>query len=199
MNKHKHWENVYQTKSHREVSWYREHLDTSIRMIDKTGVSKNAAIVDAGGGNSTLVDDLLERGFTDISVLDISKTANTASKDRLSEKSNQVTWITADITTVVLPESYYDLWHDRAAFHFLTDQNDRRMHVDLVKRSVKPGGRVIVASFSLQGPQKCSGLNVVRYSPESVHGEFGELFDLVTSEGAEHYTPFGTTQRFTYC
>jgi len=199
MNKQEHWERVYQTKARDEVSWFREHLETSLRMIENTGVGKDAAIIDVGGGNSTLVDDLLESGFIDISVLEISESAIAGSKDRLKEKASQVTWIAADITAVDLLESHYDLWHDRAVFHFLTDEEDRRKYVNVVMRSLKPGGHIIVASFGLEGPQKCSGLDVVRYSPESMHDEFGETFKLVESIGETHNTPFGTTQDFVYC
>ena len=199
MDKKQHWENVYQTKNGDEVSWYREHLDTSIKMILSTGVGKEAAIVDIGGGNSTLVDDLLDHGFVDVSVLDISGKAIRDSIKRLGSSSTRVNWIEADITKVDLPESHFDVWHDRAVFHFLTDAEDRRRYVDRVMRSVKPGGHIVVASFGLEGPEKCSGLNVVRYSPDTMHDEFGDSFDLVNSVEETHNTPFGTTQEFVYC
>jgi len=199
VDKKQHWENVYQTKNGDEVSWYREHLDTSIKMILSTGVGKEAAIVDIGGGNSTLVDDLLDHGFVDVSVLDISGKAIRDSIKRLGSSSTRVNWIEADITKVDLPESHFDVWHDRAVFHFLTDAEDRRRYVDRVMRSVKPGGHIVVASFGLEGPEKCSGLNVVRYSPDTMHDEFGDSFDLVNSVEETHNTPFGTTQEFVYC
>ena len=199
MNKKSHWENVYATKSVDQVSWYREHLDTSLKMILRTGVEKDAAIIDVGGGGSTLADDLLDNGFADVSVLDISGTAIAKSKERLGKRSERIDWIEADITDVVLPEDHFDVWHDRAVFHFLTDAEDRRKYVDLVTRSLKVGGHIIVASFGLAGPQKCSGLDVVRYSPESMHGEFGDEFRLVKSVDESHETPFGTTQEFVYC
>lgn len=199
MDKKAHWENVYSTKGRDEVSWFREHLDTSLKMIVGTGVGYEAAIIDVGGGNSTLVDDLIERGFIDVSVLDISGKAISDSKERLGAKAATVNWIESDITMAALPPNHFDVWHDRAVFHFLTDENDRKKYVDLMMSSVKPGGHVIVASFSLEGPQKCSGLDVVRYSPESMHGEFGSSFDLIESVGEEHNTPFGTTQQFVYC
>ena len=199
MNKKSHWENVYATKSVDQVSWYREHLDTSLKMILRTGVEKDAAIIDVGGGGSTLADDLLDNGFADVSVLDISGTAIAKSKERLGKRSDRIDWIEADITDVVLPEDHFDVWHDRAVFHFLTDAEDRRKYVDLVTRSLKVGGHIIVASFGLAGPQKCSGLDVVRYSPESMHGEFGDEFRLVKSVDESHETPFGTTQEFVYC
>ena len=199
MNQKQHWENVYATKARDQVSWYREHLDNSLDLILKTGVEKDAAIIDVGGGNSTLVDDLLDNGFVDISVLDISGTAIANSKDRLGSRAEGVTWHEADITEVSLPEDHYDVWHDRAVFHFLTDAEDRRKYVELVMRSLKVGGHIIVASFGLEGPQKCSGLDVVRYSPETMHDEFGDQFRLVKSLGETHKTPFGTTQEFVYC
>lgn len=199
MDKQQHWETVYQTKARDEVSWFREHLDTSLRMIQNTGVGRDAAIIDVGGGNSTLVDDLLERGFVDISVLDISESAIVGSRERLEKRASQVNWIVADITAVDLPRSHYDLWHDRAVFHFLTEKEDRRNYVELVTHSLKPGGHIIVASFGPEGPQKCSGLDVVRYSPETMHDEFGETFTLIESVGETHSTPFGTTQDFVYC
>ncbi len=199
MNKQQYWENVYQTKGRNEVSWFREHLDTSLRMIANTGVGKDTAIIDVGGGNSTLVDDLLEDGFIDVSVLDISAKAITDSKQRLGMKGKKINWIVADITAVELPPDHFDVWHDRAVFHFLTDAEDRRKYVQLVMRSLKRGGHIIVASFGPKGPQKCSGLDVVRYSPESMHDEFGNAFNLVESIGETHDTAFGTTQDFVYC
>ncbi len=199
MNKQEHWENVYQKKGRDEVSWFREHLDTSLLMITNTGVGKDAAIIDVGGGNSNLVDDLLEHGFVDISVLDISANAINGSKERLGLKATEVDWIVADITSVELPKDHFDVWHDRAVFHFLTDVEDRHKYVELVMRSLKRGGHIIVASFSLEGPNKCSGLDVMRYSPETMRGEFGNAFRLVESIGETHNTPFGTTQDFVYC
>jgi ubiquinone/menaquinone biosynthesis C-methylase UbiE len=199
MNKKKHWENVYSTKQDDQVSWYREHLENSLRMILQTGVGREAAIIDIGGGSSTLADDLLQNGFADVSVLDISSTAIKRSKERLGTRAAQVEWIEADITQVSLPENHYDVWHDRAVFHFLTSANDRRKYVELVMRSLKTGGHIIVASFGLNGPAKCSGLDVLRYSPETMHKEFGDEFKPVNSFSENHQTPFGTTQEFIYC
>lgn len=199
MDRRQHWENVYRTKGRDEVSWFREHLETSLRMITNTGIAKDAAIIDVGGGNSTLVDDLLDAGFVDVSVLDISSKAIADSKERLGSKAGEVNWIVADITAAELPEYHFDVWHDRAVFHFLTDEKDRHKYVDLVMRSLKPGGHIIVATFGLGGPQKCSGLDIVRYSPESMHDQFGDSFKLVESIGETHDTPFGTKQDFVYC
>lgn len=199
MNKKAHWETVYQTKSDQQVSWFSEHLDNSLQMILNTKVGKESAIIDVGGGTSTLVDDLLNNGFVDVSVLDISAAAIEKSKNRLAEKAVQIEWIEADITNVLLPENHYDVWHDRAVFHFLTDAEDRQKYVELVMQSLKIGGHIIVASFGENGPLKCSGLDVVRYNPETMHGEFGEEFQLISSLKEIHKTPFGSTQEFVYC
>jgi ubiquinone/menaquinone biosynthesis C-methylase UbiE len=199
MNKKTHWETVYETKSDRQVSWYREHLENSLRLILDTKVGKDATIIDVGGGSSTLADDLLNHGFAGVSVLDISAAALQKSKTRLGEKAAQIEWIEADITQVYLPEYHFDVWHDRAVFHFLTVAEDRRRYVELVRRSLKVGGHIIVASFGENGPKKCSGLEVVRYTPETMHGEFGGGFKLVKSFNETHETPFDTTQEFVYC
>ena len=199
MDKKEHWENVYATKSQDQMSWYRDHLDNSLKLILQTGVEKDAAVIDVGGGSSTLVDDLLDTGFTDISVVDISGTAITKSRERLGASSQKINWIVADITEADLPDDRFDVWHDRAVFHFLTDADDRRKYVDLLIRALRPGAHLIVAAFGLEGPQKCSGLDVVRYSPETMQGEFGGQFTLVESLNETHNTPFGTTQEFVYC
>ncbi len=199
MDKKRHWENVYSTKGYDQVSWYREHLDCSLQMIIDTGVDKDAAVIDVGGGSSTLVDDLLDNGFVDISVLDISPTAIEKSRDRLGTNSENVDWMVGDITEIELPESRFDVWHDRAVFHFLTEPEDRRKYVDVVRRSLKPGGHLIIAAFGPDGPEKCSGLSIVRYSPASMRAEFGSAFELANIFDEIHHTPFGTTQAFVYC
>jgi ubiquinone/menaquinone biosynthesis C-methylase UbiE len=194
-----HWESVYESKSDQEVSWFREHLDNSLNMILKTGVEKDAAIIDVGGGSSTLADDLLIEGFIDVTVLDISRAALDRSRERLGSKADQIESVEADITKSDLPEDRYDVWHDRAVFHFLTDEEDRRRYIDLVLRSLKPGAHIIVASFSPNGPQKCSGLDVVRYSPSAISETFGGNFTMLDSMTETHETPFGTSQEFVYC
>lgn len=199
MNRKEHWENVYQTKNVDQVSWYRDHLENSLQMILNTKVGKEAAIIDVGGGSSTLVDDLLDEKFVDVSVLDISANSLENSRRRLGRRENLVEWIEADITKVSFPKNHFDIWHDRAVFHFLTDENDRQKYVELVKKSLKVGGHIIVASFGLNGPKKCSGLDVVQYSPDSMHDEFGKSFKLVDSLSEVHQTPFETTQEFIYC
>ena len=194
-----HWENIYKTKASTQVSWYQEHLQTPLRLIERTGVEKTAQIIDVGGGASTLVDDLLESGFKHITVLDISTAAINAARKRLGSRAEEATWIEADITKVALPHHYYDLWHDRAVFHFLTSAEERQRYVETVKQSLKPRGHVIISTFAPDGPPKCSGLDVVRYSPKSLHDEFGNEFELIESASEAHLTPSGTKQKFIYC
>jgi ubiquinone/menaquinone biosynthesis C-methylase UbiE len=199
MDKKQHWENVYATKEVDQVSWYRDHLENSLRMIQNTGVEKSGAVIDVGGGASTLVDDLLAEGYSDVSVLDISENAIAKSKRRLGAAADRVEWLVADILNADLGENRFDVWHDRAVFHFLIDHEDRQRYVETVMRSLKVGGHIIVASFGENGPLKCSGLDVVRYSPDSMHGEFGGAFELLGSMSEIHETPFNTTQEFVYC
>jgi ubiquinone/menaquinone biosynthesis C-methylase UbiE len=194
-----HWESIYRTKDVTQVSWFQEHAELSIRFIRGTGVEKTAQIIDVGGGTSTLVDDLLAAGYENVTVNDISGAALRRAQDRLGILGSKVRWVEADITQVDLPLDFYEVWHDRAVFHFLTRPEDRFQYVRLVKRSVKTGGHVIVASFGFAGPERCSGLDVVRYSAESMHDEFGTEFELVDSTNETHHTPFGTDQQFIYC
>ncbi len=199
MSNKTHWENIYRTKNATQVSWFQEHADLSMRFIRGTRVGKTAQIIDVGGGTSTLVDDLLATGYENITVLDISGAALSRAQERLGALGSRVTWIEADITQVDLPPDFYAVWHDRAVFHFLTRAEDRIRYVQAVKRSVKTGGHVIVASFGLGGPEHCSGLDVVRYCSETMHDEFGHDFELVASTDETHHTPFGTDQQFIYC
>lgn len=194
-----HWEAVYQTKAVDEVSWYRPHLETSLRLIEEAAPDRTSAIIDVGGGEATLVDDLVARHYDDLAVLDISAAAIEVARSRLGASGASVDWITGDITTVRLPTSRYDVWHDRAVFHFLTRADDRAAYVQQVARAVKLGGHVIVATFGLEGPEKCSGLDVVRYGAENLHGEFGPKFRLLDSVTELHETPWGTPQQFLYC
>ena len=199
MNTQLHWENVYGTKAPNEVSWFRPHLETSLSFIERSAASRSARIIDVGGGESSLVDDLLARGYEDVTVLDISQTAIEVTKARLGGLANHVKWIVGDVTSMEFPANAYDVWHDRAVFHFLTSVADRASYVDRVRRSVKPGGHVIIGTFGPEGPEKCSGLKVQRYSANSLHGEFGKPFRLIDSLKELHQTPFGTTQQFLYC
>jgi len=194
-----HWEHIHQTKTPTQVSWYQQHALQSLQFIANTGVDKAGRIIDIGGGISTLVDDLLTNGYQQISVLDISAAALQTTQQRLGPRAKEITLLEADVTQVQLPYQFYDVWHDRAVFHFLTDLEDRQRYVNTVREAVKPGGHVIVATFASDGPEKCSGLQVVRYAPESLHNEFGEGFELINSTNELHHTPFGTEQKFIYC
>jgi len=194
-----HWDAVYRTRAADAVSWYSPHLERSIDLIARAVPNRSASIIDVGGGESTLVDDLLAKGYRDITVLDISMTAVHFSWDRVGPLARHVTWTIADITKVALPSQRYDLWHDRAVFHFLTSPDDRAAYVQRVADSMKVGGNVIVATFGPEGPTKCSGLDVVRYDAESLHKQFGRHFRLMESATEIHHTPFGTTQQFLYC
>ncbi len=194
-----HWDQVYSAKATTGVSWFQEHARQSLELIGQTGIAKHAGIIDVGGGASTLVDDLLDSGYSDITVLDLSAAALDLSKTRLGDRAAKVTWIAGDITQVDLPRSAYDVWHDRAVFHFLTTREDREAYVRAVLHAVKPGGHVIVATFAEDGPEKCSGLPVMRYSAEGLYAEFGAPFTLVEQRREDHHTPFGTIQKFIYC
>jgi len=195
-----HWEQVYTTKSENSVSWFQEHARQSIELIARTGVSEEASIIDVGGGASTLVDDLLANGYQHVTVLDLSEAALAASRARLVERASSVSWLPGDITKVELPRHAYDVWHDRAVFHFLITREEREAYVNAVLHAVKSGGHVIVATFAEDGPEKCSGLPVMRYSVDGLHAEFGaSSFTLLQQEREEHYTPFGTVQKFIYC
>jgi SAM-dependent methyltransferase len=194
-----HWENVYSSKSSEGVSWYQEHAERSMRLIRATGVPCSARIIDVGGGASTLVDDLLGSGYSAISVLDLSAAALSLAQARLGRRAGEVEWLVGDITKLALPAHAFDVWHDRAVFHFLTSKEDRRAYIKTVLHSVKPGGHVIVATFAEDGPLQCSGLPVMRYAPNELHAEFGAPFSLVQHQREEHHTPFGTVQKFVYC
>ncbi|MBP6747524.1 class I SAM-dependent methyltransferase [bacterium] len=194
-----HWEKVYETKAADAVSWYQPHLEKSLQLILSSAPSRTNQIIDVGGGESTLVDDLIEAGYKNISVLDISEKAIDVCRNRLSERSSSVTWLAANILKAELPEKFYDVWHDRAVFHFLTSEAQRLEYVHQVTKAVKTGGHVIVATFGPQGPEKCSGLTTMRYDADALHNEFGTRFRLIESATELHNTPFGTTQQFLYC
>ncbi len=199
MNVETHWGKIYGEKAPDEVSWYRPHLETSLKLIEKTAPAHNASIIDVGGGESTLVDDLLSGGYQNVTVLDVSQTAIDVTKNRLGLSAERVQWITADITKSTLAPSAYDMWHDRAVFHFLTSSDQRIAYVRQVARAVKTGGHVLVSTFGPQGPTKCSGLDVVRYDAVSLHNEFGIRFRLLDTVSELHQTPSGKMQQFLYC
>jgi ubiquinone/menaquinone biosynthesis C-methylase UbiE len=194
-----HWEKIYAEKAPEAVSWYRPHLETSLALIEQTASGRSASVIDVGGGESTLVDDLLARKYENITVLDISQTAIDANRKRLGRTAERVHWLVADIIQVELESSAYDVWHDRAVFHFLTAAADRIAYIHRVANAVKRGGNVIVSTFGPEGPTRCSGLDVVRYDAESLHREFGVHFRMLGSSTELHRTPFGTIQQFLYC
>jgi ubiquinone/menaquinone biosynthesis C-methylase UbiE len=199
MQSKEHWETVYTTKSVDRVSWYQPHADKSMQLIRESGVSRNAAIMDVGGGASTLVDDLLADGYGRVTVLDLSSAALAESQRRLGPSAERVQWTVADVTMADFAPHSVDLWHDRAVFHFLTAVEERAAYVRQVLRAVKPGGHVIVATFGSDGPLQCSGLPVMRYAPGELHAEFGEPFAMLAHDEQVHHTPFGTDQQFIYC
>ncbi|MBX3608679.1 MAG: class I SAM-dependent methyltransferase [Hydrogenophaga sp.] len=199
MQSKEHWEQVYTTKSENEVSWFQEHAGQSVELIGRAGVPKTASVIDVGGGASTLVDDLLVNGYQFVTVLDLSDAAIAASRARLGMRASGVSWLVGDITKLKLSRHAYDVWHDRAVFHFLTTREEREAYVNAVLRAVRPGGYVIVATFAEDGPERCSGLPVKRYSADGLHAEFGAPFTLLQQEREEHHTPMGTVQKFIYC
>ncbi|HEY7373211.1 MAG TPA: methyltransferase domain-containing protein [Polyangia bacterium] len=199
MQAREHWESVYRSKAADQVSWYRPHLERSLRTIEAAGLNRDAAIIDVGGGASTLVDDLLARGYTNVTVLDVSPQALETAKARLGARAARVRWLVADVTRADLPAAAYDCWHDRAVFHFLREEAERRRYVAAVRRSVKPGGHVLIATFGPDGPSRCSGLDVVRYGADQLHAAFGGEFQKVDSATEIHTTPGGKPQQFVYC
>ena len=192
-----HWQNVYTTKGEGEVSWFQDSPAISIDLIKSAAVSKESAIVDVGGGASRLVDHLLKDGFRSIAVLDLSSAALETAKSRLGSAGADVEWITSDVTTW-RPRREYDVWHDRAAFHFLTDPGDRRAYIDTLKSALRPNGQAIIATFALDGPEKCSGLPVQRYDASTLQRELGEDFRLIESRRETHTTPWDSTQSFQF-
>ena len=198
-NPKQHWEDVYQTKHADAVSWFQAHATRSLEIIRSIGVPQTCKLIDVGGGASTLVDDLLHDGFKHLTVLDLSASALKVARTRLGAGGDAVSWIAGDIRDVSLPAQTYDIWHDRAVFHFLTEAADRMAYVQQVMKAVKPGGHVIVATFAPDGPEQCSGLPVARYAPEQLHGEFGPAFELLEHATEEHKTPWGSVQHFVYC
>jgi SAM-dependent methyltransferase len=199
MRASEHWEAVYEKKAPADVSWYRRHLDRSLGFIEGAGLARDAGIIDVGGGASTLVDDLLARGYSNLTVLDVSAKALEAAKARLGGAAARVRWLVADITEVELPAAAYDFWHDRAVFHFLREQDERRRYVAAVRRSLKPGGHVLLATFGPDGPTKCSGLEVARYDADELHAQLGPGFVKLGSASEVHETPWGAAQSFVYC
>lgn len=193
-----HWEKVYQEKEPAQVSWYQTYPAISLDLIASTGIGPMEKIIDIGGGASVLADKLLDKGFKDITVLDISLKAIQYAKERLGKRDAEITWIDSDIIQFK-PSYQYGFWHDRAVFHFLTESEDRKKYIEVMKKAVRPGGHVIMATFALEGPPKCSGLNVERYDPEKLSKEIGISFHLIKSMNETHITPWNSEQKFVYC
>ncbi|MHB0916746.1 MAG: class I SAM-dependent methyltransferase [Thiobacillus sp.] len=198
VDRRQHWETVYRSKAAGDVSWFQPHAASSLRLIEGCA-DRDAHIIDVGGGASVLVDDLADAGYRNLTVLDLAESALAASRARLGARAQSVQWIAGDITRTELPAARYDVWHDRAVFHFLTDPVDRAHYVEQVLKSVKPGGHVIIAAFGPGGPLQCSGLDVMRFAPEALHAEFGAPFRLLRHETEIHHTPSGQEQEFVYC
>ena len=192
-----HWEGVYNSKGEQEVSWFQESPQPSIELIGLAGAKPNAAIIDIGGGASRLVDALLVQGFENLTVLDLSEAALDKARSRLGSDARSVRWIAADVTSWK-PEAEYDVWHDRAAFHFLTEPDRQRAYIDRLKQALRPGGHAIIGTFALDGPEKCSGLPVARQSPETMVALLGPDFDLVDARRHEHATPWQSVQNFQF-
>jgi SAM-dependent methyltransferase len=192
-----HWENVYTTKTENEVSWFQENPAPSLELIALAGISAGAAIIDIGGGASRLVDALVERKIATITVLDVSAAALDAARERLGDRGAGVEWVVADVTTWQ-PSRTYDLWHDRAAFHFLTDAPDRSAYVGHLKKAVRSGGHVIIGTFAPDGPERCSGLPIMRYDAGILGTILGTEFELVDFRRHDHATPWGAVQRFQF-
>lgn len=198
MSVREHWDEVYRDKSPDSVSWYRPRLEQSLVWIDGCGLDPRAHVVDIGGGASTLVDDLLARGFERISVADISAEALTHSRARLGEAARRVQWVVGDATTSLFDEASVDLWHDRAVFHFLTEPARRDAYVEGLRRALRPGGFVIIATFGPNRPERCSGLPVTRYASSDIAAALGAGFELVDQADEAHTTPAGASQGFAY-
>ena len=194
-----HWERVYRSKAPDAVSWYAAHLDESLGYIRRASVAADAAIVDVGGGEATLVDDLLDAGYRNVAVLDLSERALQVCRTRLADRADRVSWLAADALEHEFAPRSVDVWHDRAVFHFLTEQEQRQRYVAQVLKALRPGGHAIVGAFGPQGPTQCSGLPVTRYSSDELHDEFGSPFHLLDHTTTLHTTPWGTTQQFVYC
>jgi trans-aconitate methyltransferase len=192
-----HWEKVYTTKSESQVSWFQETPAPSLELIALAGAVRSSAIIDIGGGASRLVDSLVSQGYEDVTVLDLSVAALASARSRIGDKANQVTWIAADVTTWE-PSRPYDVWHDRAAFHFLTDQKDQTAYVDRLRRALRVGGHAIIGTFAPDGPERCSGLMVSRYDANSLAATLGYGFELIDTRRHEHTTPWGVMQKFQF-
>ena len=199
MNQKDHWQQVYSSRQAENLGWYKQHLATSLSWIQALNLAPEDHVIDIGGGASTLVDDLLEMGYRSITVLDISENAIATARLRLANKADQVTWLEGDITSIDLPTRDYELWHDRAVFHFLTEPEQQRMYRDNLLKALKPGGHLIIGTFAPEAPAMCSGLPVQRYSAEQLENMLGEEFELVHQHNELHVTPGSVEQMYLYC
>ena len=194
-----HWDDIYRRKAAHSVSWYAAHLTPSLTLIDAAQLPPTAHLLDVGGGASTLPGDLLDRGYRRLTVLDLSAEALQVARSALGARADAVQWVAADITRAGLPKASVDLWHDRAVFHFLTDEDDGAAYLAQVLRALKPGGHLIVATFALDGPERCSGLPVVRYDADALAAAFGPTFERRSDLRVTHRTPGGGEQNFVFC
>ncbi len=194
-----HWEAVHLSKPPSALSWYQTRPSQSLNYIKRAAHGSASRIIDVGGGVSNLVDHMLGEGYTHLTVLDISGSALRLTRQRLGAQADLVSWVEADITRVVFPAGTYDVWHDRAVFHFLTDKRDQEKYMEVLRQALAPGGHAIIATFALDGPAKCSGLDVARYSPEGLAAQCGPGFALIDSARESHLTPAGARQQFVYC
>jgi SAM-dependent methyltransferase len=192
-----HWEGVYNSRGEQEVSWFQESPEPSLELIGLASAKPDAAIIDIGGGASRLVDTLLMQGFENLTVLDLSEAALDKARSRLGSVARSIRWIAADVTSWK-PDAKYDVWHDRAAFHFLTERDEQQAYIDRLKQALRPGGYAIIGTFALDGPEKCSGLPVVRQSPETMVVLLGSDFHLVDARRHEHATPWQSVQKFQF-
>jgi SAM-dependent methyltransferase len=196
-NRQTHWQDIYSKKGENEVSWFQESPTPSLELIDKVGATAVSSIIDIGGGASRLVDHLIDRGYDDVTVLDLADAALQAAKARLGGRADRVRWVAAD-ATIWEPEKAYDIWHDRAAFHFLTKECERAAYIERLRRGVKIGGHAIIATFALDGPEKCSGLPVMRYDSQSLGQTLGRVFQLIDTRRHIHATPWKSDQSFQF-
>ena len=194
----KHWENIYQTKELKDVSWFQPTPETSLDFFKQFNVPTTAKVIDIGGGNSFLVDHLLDLGYQDISVLDISAAAIDRAKQRLGDKAKNVKWIVADAATFK-PTEKYDFWHDRAAFHFLTDEQEISNYLQTAQEGINPTGVLVIGTFSEQGPKKCSGIEIKQYSETTMTEQLKKFFEKIKCITVDHLTPFDTIQNFVFC
>ena len=198
MKREDHWQKVYQTRAADAVSWYRPHLGVSLELLETAGMSADSRLIDVGGGASTLVDDLVSRGLKGITVLDVSEAALAVARQRLGEHARNVRWLVADVLEAELPEDGFDLWHDRAVLHFLTDASDAARYAVVAARAVPIGGHAVIGGFAPDGPEKCSGLPVARRSATDIAAVLAPAFRLLTTRAERHITPAGAEQSFAY-